>query len=285
MSLLWRDEIRIFIGPQQIDLVRLTGLGARKIVDVRAVSFPAPKSDVTPWHTAFEALGSLLVEFHTCKANAVVVLSNHFIRYALVQHGSEMNSADEEKALIHHYFSNIYGPVADQWEYRLSDSGNDEFQVAAAVSPLLTTSLGALFEPTKMILRSVQPHLMAAFNSWRKDIGESAWFALVEPGILCLARFDRSQWRFLHMANSGDNWMEDLAVNILRAKVMTKDADLASEIPVYVFAPGHSKTQWAHLEELAKDLFGTSPMRLLSSPQLSIDGSSAVPLFAMALAG
>ncbi len=284
MSLLWRDEIRIFVGPQQIDLVRCTGLGARKIIDVRAISFLAKKSDVEPWHTALEALESLLAEFHDCKANVVVMLSNHFMRYVLVQHGSETNSADEEKALIHHYFANIYGHAADQWEYRLSDS-NQGSQVASAVSPLLTASLDALFKPTKMTLRSVQPHLMTAFNSWRKDIGESAWFAIVEPGMLCLARFDRNQWRYLRMINSGENWMEDLAVNILRAKVMAEDVELASDIPVYVFAPGHSKAQWTHLEGRAKDLLGTCPMQMLNSPQLTIDGSSTVPLFAMALAG
>jgi len=284
VSLLSRDEIRIFIGPHQVDLVRLTGRGKRQVADVRAVAFPASATDKAPWHTALAALEALLAEFRDDKANVMVVLSNHFVRYVLVRHSAEATTTDEEQALTHHYFTNTFGPAADLWEYRLSNSGhNEEFQVAAAVTPELPNALRSLFGETKLILRSIQPHLMAAFNSVRNAIDESAWFALVEPGMLCLVRLDHSQWQFLRMINSRDDWIEELTVNLLRAKVLAKET--ATEIPVYVFAPGYTEMQWSPLEHQAKDLFGANRMQLLRPQPLSADNLSTVPLFAMALSG
>lgn len=284
MSLLSRDEIRIFIGPQQVHLVRLGGRIRQHVADVRAVCVTAPAPEHSPWQSALAALETLLEEFRTCKANVVVVLSNHFVRYALVRHSAETNGADEQQALIHHYFTTIYGSAADHWEYRLSETGNDEYQVAVAISPALPQSLDALFTQTNLVLHSIQPHLMAAFNLLRNEVGDNAWFALIEPGLLCLARLDHSQWRFLRTVNHHDNWIDELAANLLRAKIMTAAAasDLAGEVPVYVFAPGHCEAEWTRLENRAEDLFGASPLRLLRPPQLFDDD---LPVFATALSG
>lgn len=288
MSLLSHNEIRIFIGPQQVDLVHISGRGKRQTRDTRVLPVPASAPDETPWQKALATVDELMNEFRRSKADITLVLSNHFVRYVLIQHSAEIHSSDEQQALIRHYFANTYGPIADKWEFRLSDAGNnDDYQVASAVNPELTNALRAQFQQSNMVIRSIQPHLMAAFNSVRRDIGVNAWFALVEPGMLCLARLDHGQWRFLRTFNSQDDWHGDLTINLLRAKVlMNEDSNrFAAEVPVYVYAPGHSDIPWISMEQQTSDLFGINPMRLLRPAHLPSDASSTQPLFAMALTG
>lgn len=288
MSLLSRNELRIFISPQQVDLVRLAGRGKGHNSEVRAVPLPAPAPDETPWKAALAALDTLLGDFRNHKADAAVVLSNHFVRYVLIQHNSETSTRDEEQALIRHFFASTYGPAADKWVYRLSDGGsNDDLQVAAAIDNELQESLRSLFENSRLKLRAIQPHLMAAFNSLRREIGENAWFALVEPGMLCLARIDHGQWRFLRTVNCHDDWLEDLSVNILRAKIMTQESAAdrqVNEVPIYVFAPGHSEIPWMSMDQGTNGLFSASAIQLLR-PTPIFDTPYSVPLFAAALSG
>lgn len=218
--------------------MRLARGWSPRIADKRVVACDAANPGDPPWRNTVAALETVLPEFDARKADVVVVLSNHFVRYALIMHSDQIGTADEEQALIRHHFARIYGAAADQWALRLSDAdGGEGLRVACAVDQGLQESLRALFQPTKLTLRSIQPYLMAAFNQWRHHFKDSAWFALVEQDRLCLARFQNNRWRSIKTIKVGADWFHDLAIQLDREKFLS-DGDAGTKVPVFVFAPG-----------------------------------------------
>lgn len=261
MSPLWRDQIRVVLCPQQVTLMRLARGWTPRVAGMSTVTCDTAKPGEAPWRSALAALESALPEFGKRRADAVVVLSNHFVRYALVMHNRQISSADEEQALVRHSFARIYGDTADRWALRLSDAGGDEgLRVASAVDQELQEALRALFQTSKLTLCSIQPFFMAAFNQWCHQFKGSAWFALVEPGRLCLARFQNNQWHSIRTVAIGDDWFRDLTLQLERERLMSgSDApDAAAKDPVFVFAPGCAEPLPAQAEEHSIQILRTS---------------------------
>lgn len=280
MSLLWRDQIRIVMSPQQIAMIRLAKGWRRRITGQCVIPCSAAKPGEAPWRSALAAVETALPEFGARKADVVVLLSNHFVRYALVTESDQISSVDEEQALVRYSFSSIYGAAADHWALRLSDiDGGDGKRVASAVDQELPQALAALLQPTQLKLRSIQPYLMAAFNQWRHRFKKSAWFALVEQGGLCLVKFQNRRWDSIKSIKIGEDWLHDLTIYLERERVLSgvDAADDAPPIPVFVCAPGCSEITQLQMEEESLQLL---------HPSLPPGGDeTSIAPFAMALIG
>jgi hypothetical protein len=88
-------------------------------------------------------------------------------------------------------------------------------------------------------LKSIQPHLMAAYNTCRGRIrGDCAWFAVVERGKLCLALLQRNSWSILRTMRIGEDWQVELPQILVREELLADCATPDSEI--YVWAPEFS---------------------------------------------
>jgi hypothetical protein len=135
-------------------------------------------------------------ELAAVTADVTIVLSNHFVRYALVPHRSNLESDTEDLAFARYCFSRIHGDRSGTWETLLSGSPARGVRVASAVDTAVLEAVRACFPPRgKLRLVSLQPYLMTAFNRWRRRIkGASAWLLLPEPGRACLARLERGSW-------------------------------------------------------------------------------------------
>ena len=164
MSLLWPERLTVVLEPEG-------GLEALR----RKVAAAQGRVDVT------------------------VVLSNHFVRYAVLpqQHGI---SPEEELALARFQFAKIHGERAKAWEVRVCEG------LACAIDAALLEGLRSCFPKTgKARLASVQPHLMAAYNRARRRIPrEGAWLVLAERGRTCLARLAASGWAWVHNGREAD---------------------------------------------------------------------------------
>ncbi|MBI3563001.1 MAG: hypothetical protein HY080_14920 [Gammaproteobacteria bacterium] len=240
MSPLWRDRIRIALSPQQVTIVRYSRGWSARLRDKRIISCATPSNNDSSWQLALHGLTTVLPEFNTRRSDVTVILSNHFVRYALVPYSVQISSGAEELALVRHRFTQIYGDAAAPWALRLSDGGGEPQRVASAVDQGLIEALNALFTAGKLRLGSIQPYLMVAFNQWRKQLGRSAWFALVEPGRLCLALLQDHHWRVLKTMKISVHWQTELLTLLERERLLlgiTADND-QQPIPVYIHAPG-----------------------------------------------
>jgi hypothetical protein len=171
-----------------------------------------PEYGAQPWHGAVAALKTVVDGSEDDRLGATVVLSNHFVRYALLPWSDALGGADEEDAYARHHFQRIYGERAKSWVLRVSDAPADAPRLASAIDAGLIEALRACF-PGKRGARlvSVQPYLMAAFNRWRGAIPAlGAWLLLAEEGRTCVALHHQGRWRSVQNAKgslaSPDDW-------------------------------------------------------------------------------
>lgn len=231
MSRLFPDDFRIDLGPDRVLLQHAGkasspwGKRRRAVESVRVT--PAASGDL-PWRQSLEALDGLLGQHREWRGRATVVLSNHFVRYAFVRGGELAADEEEERALAHHCFHEIYGDVADQWELRISPDRAGLPQVASAVDRGLLAALRASFGPGGIRLDSVQPLLMAVVNGYRSRLaGRTAWLALTEPGLVCLVFLQRGRVVRQRNLRLGARWPADLET-LLDREAFLADADADS---------------------------------------------------------
>jgi hypothetical protein len=205
---LWRDRLLVSLAPTTVSWVRLSGGFKPRVVSKGTVEVSG-EAALEPWQGAVAVLQEEAAELRRERLAVTVVLSNHFVRYAVVPPPDPAASRDEALALARFHFSKIHGERAAAWDVRLAGGGKST--LASAIDKSLLDALKATFPPRgRAKLVSVQPYTMSAFNFWRGKIGrEGAWLLLVEPGPACLAMIARNDWVTIQNVRSGaaeQNW-------------------------------------------------------------------------------
>lgn len=229
---------------------------------MRTVNCEPVAPGTAPWRSALAALESALPEFGERRADVVVILSNHFVRYATVANSDQIGTAEEEQALARHSFAHVYGAAVDHWVLSVTDTnGGAPCRIAAAIDQDLHQALHSVFAATRLRLSSIQPYLMSASHRWRRLIASSAWLALVEPGRMCLVRIQHRQWQSVKTVAIGDDWFGDLAVQLDRELLLSGplETETGDPTPVLVFAPGLRDPDPVQAETRAMRLLRTSP--------------------------
>jgi hypothetical protein len=100
-----------------------------------------------------------------------LVLSNHFVRYAVLPWSDGLSTPAEEEAYLRHHFAKIHGERAKAWSLRASEAPRGALRLASAIDTALVEALKAAFPKNgKAKLVSMQPELMEAANRWRQAI-------------------------------------------------------------------------------------------------------------------
>jgi len=159
-----------------------------------------------------------------------VVLSNHFVRYAVIPWSGALSGAGEEQAYVRHYFAKIHGDRARGWAVRASPAPAGAARLASAIDPALLEALRAAFpKGARAKLASVQPLLMSRFNAWREAVpAGGAWLVIAEGERACVALHGGRAWRSVQ--NARGPWRALLERERLRAP--------ASELPNLVLLGG-----------------------------------------------
>jgi len=199
VSLLSRDRVLIGLAPESLALVLVEGGTPSRVTGSRVARY-APALGVESWQTAVDALREVAAELKDVKADVTVVLSNHFVRYALIPPGEGLDQGEEELAYARYCFGRIHGARSKSWEVRMTGRADGSERLASAIDAALLEAVQDCFPArakphAKLRLASVQPYLMSAFNQWRSVMrGETAWFLLVEPQRFCLALLENGRW-------------------------------------------------------------------------------------------
>lgn len=233
MSRLWNDRIEIALAPQRIALVRRRRF-TDKLIESRTLPC-LPGEPATPWQGALEVLRRAVAEPLWQQAGAQVVLSNHFIRYAVVARPPAVRAAAEQVALVKHRFNATFGAIAQNWVIRTSQNGRESV-LAAAVDQALIDGLRETLRVGGVRITSMQPLLMAAFNRLRNHIGQQAlWYVLLEPGKVCIAGVRDGIWLATDTQRCGGNVIAELP-RMIEQTALSHDVDLDSK-KVIVDAP------------------------------------------------
>ena len=270
MSLLSRDRIVIGLAPESLALVLLEGGRRPRVSGTRVVRY-APAFGVESWQSAIEALREVAQELKDVKAEVTVVLSNHFVRYALVPPGEGLDEGDEELAYARYCFGKIHGARSKSWEVRMTGGrrGMSERLASAIDGTLLEAVQGCFPRERRLKLGSVQPYLMSAFNYWRGALGaDTAWFLLVEPQRFCLALLQEGRWTAVRNSKAELDGPAQWAELLEREQHMVEGEQPSR---AYVHAPHARDTRGAAPE-------GWTLERLSLPPEPGIATEEAAPL-------
>jgi hypothetical protein len=190
-----RPRVLIGLSPASVAVARLEGGPKPRLAAARTLECD-PGLGAEPWQGAVAALPGVAAELEDERCDVTVVLSNHFVRYALVPASETLAAGDEELAFAKYCFVKVHGERAKAWDVRLSAADGRSPRVASAIDAGLLAAIQACFPASgRPRLVSVQPYLMAAFNRSTARKGKhSGWLLLVEPQRACLACIEGGHW-------------------------------------------------------------------------------------------
>jgi len=175
-------------------------------ISVGGKSYPCDKSfGAEAWHGAVAALRALQ---WTAPARVEVILSNHFVRYAVIPWSKALSGAEEEQAYVRHHFVKIHGERAKSWVVRASPASAGAPRLASAIDAALLEEIRRAFpRGGRARLVAVQPLLMSRFNAWREAVPEGgAWLVIAEGERACVALHAGRGWRSVQNARGA--WLE-----------------------------------------------------------------------------
>jgi len=231
VSPLWRNQLRILLGAD-----RLVLSGYRRGLNpalVREESIPLQarpdaRNDSAPWRAAVEALPGALVPSRAERPDVTVVLSNHFVRYALLPWNPALKTAEEWMALARHRMSAVHGDAVNDWLIRIAETTPQGPRIVSAVDKALIEELDDRFMGSGASLGSVQPFLMTAFNHIQPLLGnEACWFVTEDAGCMTVALMREGQWQAI-----GSRWVDERWSTCLPEILARKSAMLALEEPI-----------------------------------------------------
>jgi hypothetical protein len=192
--LLWRDHLRIGLGPGWLAHARFRRGLRTNLAETGVIEF-TPACEGAPWQGAVDALGEALRSWPDGRPDVTVVLSNHFVRYALLPWNAALRRDAEWLALARHRLSTVHGTAAENWVIRFAGTQREGPRVASAMDNGLLIALEDQVRIRGKLV-SVQPQLSAVYNRLLPFIAEeSCWLVIEEPGRLTVALLDHGIWR------------------------------------------------------------------------------------------
>jgi hypothetical protein len=194
VSRLFPEPITVRLAPDQVT------------VGARAIDCD-PRYGAEPWQGAIAALRGVQWDK---RSRVAAVLSNHFVRYALVPWSRSLANAAEEEAYVRHHFARIHGERAKAWSLRWSEDGADAPRLASAIDAGLLAALKAAFPARgKARLVSIQPALMALANRARRALpAGGAWIVAAERDRACVGLYSGRRWQAVQ--NAKGPWLPTL---------------------------------------------------------------------------
>jgi len=147
-----------------------------------------------------------LEEINTGRPAVTAVISNEFVRYALLPWSAAIRREAEWLAYARHRYGTIHGPAAEGWFIRIAPAAQGLPRLAAAVDRTLLGALREAVHPHGPLV-SVQPYLMAAYNRVQAALKHAgSWLVFEEPERLTLALVDRGVWRAVRTRRKEAHW-------------------------------------------------------------------------------
>jgi hypothetical protein len=193
-----RERLLISIAPGELSWIRTHGLlrpeaDAKRIVPVDA------DYGARAWDGVIHALRAETAQWQNDNVAVRIVLSNHFVRYALVPSSDGVSAGEEELALARFHFAKVHGEASRDWNIRLSPAASGmsgTTRLASAVDNALIDALQQSFPRQRQPrLASIQPLLMSVFNSTPAMPAKGAWLVMVEADRTCVALYSGKSWQ------------------------------------------------------------------------------------------
>lgn len=209
MSLSWRDHAAVFVGADAVQVTRYAGRFARTAPQTSRA--PIASGGNTVQHVADalrDALGG-----RAQPGDASVVVSNHYVRFALVPDAAKLRNDAERAVAARHTLQAVYGETVAGWRVVLDGAGSKGAAVAAGIDAALVDAIVATLTAANLRARTLKPLFASALKAARRVLGTGpAWFGVAEPGRLALAYVERGAWQSLRSHRLRRGLEQDLPV-------------------------------------------------------------------------
>lgn len=253
------DHIRVYLHPQRLVMVRLSGWLKPKVVAQDVITGWTHSAQSLGYTEVLAALAQQLKRAEWQHAHATVVLSGHGAHYRIAPWNPTL-TLDEQQALLRHRYAEVFGTDAAAWKISLCDAGFGKQGLACAVDGGLLDKVKEVFAASTVRLGSIRPMLMEAFNGWRGKIETGqAWFILLESGWLTAGLRNNNGWagiRSLSLASwpiceleAGleiqlQRWAMQFGEDEAQAPIYLFCVDPQTEVPTFSATRGVVKLAW-----------------------------------------
>lgn len=214
MSRSWRERVSVFLGADAVELTRRTRWRQRVVARHRA------PYDGAGWQAALAALENALAAVRWPAADAEVVVSNQFVRFAQVPQPGRLRNESERLAAARHTLRHVFGQSAEQWNIALAETARGGSGIAAGIEREFMAGVVAKLKAASMKAVGIEPLMARAFNLCRPVIGgKPAWLAVAEPGRIALAFVERGRWYALRNLRLRGELADELPMLLDQARV------------------------------------------------------------------
>ena len=209
MSPLWRDEVGIYLAQRRLCLVRIRR-GIRPTLAAQ-LDHTEPLAAVG-WEGALDLLEQQMTEQKWSNACTRVVIADQWVRYCVVPWSDALSSTTERLAHARELMAGVFGAEMSAWTVSLAQARPGISSLASAMPTALLQALRAFAARHGQKLASVQPQLIAAYNTWRHLLpaDAAAWFVTVEEGSLAALRLCGDGIDRVHAVRIGLDWAREL---------------------------------------------------------------------------
>lgn len=230
MSPQWRDEATALVSPRGTAL-RFVRRSVRPVARL-TTHHRGEEAGGEPWRSSVAALGDALRTLPR-GTRCRVIVSGAFARYALVPFSTTLVDRKSNEALAGHVFRHIYGEQADAWACRVAPAAAGRKRVACALDSALVGAIESAAQGPGVALAAIEPALVAAFNSARRELPSSCWFAAMEADRLALGLLIDGQWAHL-AAERCAGWSETALARMLARESLLVATDSPNrELPCW----------------------------------------------------
>jgi hypothetical protein len=225
-------QLRVGLAPDRLLVAAYRGRLRRALAATETVAVGGG-GDLPPWRAAVDALPAVLERHASGKPRTTVVLSSHFVRYALLPPDPALRTAEEWAAYARHRMESVHGHAVADWDLRVAETGKGGPRLACGVDRALLEALNGRVAEARATLVSVQPYLMAAFNRARPSLGgRSCWLVIAEPGRLVLALIRNGAWHSIRCRNADEGWQRRLPEILARESAALALAQPCADVVV-----------------------------------------------------
>jgi hypothetical protein len=233
------ERLRVELGPASVTLVRHAVFPRPRVLSARSIETEPgarrAEHTIESWRASLDTLAVVLREQRAPPGRVEVVLSDHFVRYALIPWSESLVADSERLAFARLAFRDVYGHAADGWDVCIDEQPAGQASFASAVDRVLVAGIRDLVSLAGGVLGAVRPALAECINHHRRALKEPEFcLATAEPGRISLAFRSRAGWQAVRSRRVDGPLAETLPT------LLTQEAAAASAPqggPLYLCVP------------------------------------------------
>ncbi len=255
MSRLWRDQIQVFLAPDQVTVVgQSRGFKPLPLFRERAICPQTAVSDrkSLPWELPLDTLEQLMTSLASQikpGSELQVTLADDFVRYGMIAPQPTIANPDELMTYAGFQMREIYGERTEEWALSISNWDPLNGGLCAAIPLGLLAALEQFAARHELKLTHTEPYLTAVLDHCSSKLSDdSLWFVLIEANRFCLVSMLAGQWRCIRNQRMVNRLEQELLSALEQEAVLSGCMPNAAVSQlVQIFAPATAEWQLPQL--------------------------------------